>query len=308
MTERFAAQYLWGGIFPRREVDADIFQDGEISTALTHITYKLYQPPRLARDPAVVVMLHGCTQTAEDFAQGTRMNRYADSHGFLVIYPQQNLSANMKRCWNWFNPRNQGQSGEAATVMQIVDDVIAAHDLTTPQVFVAGLSAGASLAAILGRAYPDRINAIGIHAGVPMGAARTVPGAFHAMENGDTGEIGPGPTRAIIFQGDADTTVVPANGDRIAFAPEAKVTRRRLFSGWRWCHRHLIGATADNARAEYWKVAGLDHAWSGGNPAGSYADPRGPHATREMIRFFFGYRRSIYPLVAAMLFLRRYLR
>lgn len=289
---------LRGGIFTRR-APVDLFEDGEISTPLNHLTYKLYRPRRLARAPALVVMLHGCTQTAEDFALGTDMNRYADRHGFIVIYPQQNLLANMKRCWNWFDPRNQGQSGEAATIMQIVDDVTLAHGLAAPRVFVAGLSAGGSLAAILGRAYPDRISAVGIHAGMPMASARTVPGAFRAMENGETGETGPGPTPAIIFQGDEDDTVAPANGDRIAFAPDAHVRKHRLFSGWRWAVRHLIGATDDHAAAEYWKVPGLGHDWSGGNAAGSHADPYGPRASREMVRFFLGYRRWAYPFVAA---------
>ena len=290
---------LRSGIFTRRAA-VDLFEDGEISTPLNHLTYKLYRPRRLARAPALVVMLHGCTQTAEDFALGTDMNRYADRHGFIVIYPQQNLLANMKRCWNWFDPRNQGQSGEAATIMQIVDDVTLAQGLTAPRVFVAGLSAGGSLAAILGRAYPDRISAIGIHAGMPMASARTVPGAFRAMENGETGETGPGPTPAIIFQGDEDDTVAPANGDRIAFAPDAPIRRQRHFSGWRWAVRHLIGATDEHAAAEYWKVPGLGHDWSGGNAAGSHADPHGPRASREMVRFFFGYRRWAYPFVAAV--------
>ncbi len=305
MPGRIAIRRLWGGSATRQSAVDDPLQEGTVSTAFSHLSYKLYLPRRLAPKPAIIVMLHGCTQTAQDFATGTDMNRLADRHGFIVIYPQQNLSANMNRCWNWFDRRNQDQSGEPAAIMRMVDDVAEAHDIPPDTVFVAGLSAGGALAAIMGRAYADRIAGIGIHAGVPAGAAQTVQGAFRAMENGDEGEIGPGPTPAIIFQGDADSTVAPANGDRIAFAPGAPVRRRRLLSGWRWCHRYLIAPVDEHAQAEYWLVRGLGHAWSGGRSLGSYTDPRGPRASHEMVRFFMGYSRMAYPWIVIRLFLTR---
>ncbi len=243
------------------------------------------------------------------------MARLADRHGFLLAYPQQNLTANPLRCWNWFDTRNQGVDGEAGLIMQMVDELSQTHSVAPKRVFVAGLSAGGAMATLLGRSFPDRIAAVGVHSGVPAYAAGSISGAMQAMETGETGERGPGPTRTIIFQGTADETVVTANGDRIAFAkpPEDMHWLRRPRGRWVWMRqrsgrRYLRRRTGDHARAEYWQIKGLGHAWSGGQAGGSYADPLGPRASVEMVRFFLGHPRMLYPLVVASLAVTRIFR
>ncbi len=257
-------------------------------------------------------MLHGCRQNAEDFAHATAMAPLADRHGFLLAYPQQNLTANPLRCWNWFDRRNQATAGEAGLIMQLADELSEVYDINPGSIFVAGLSAGGAMAALLGHSFADKIKAIGIHSGVPAQAAQTIQGAMRAMETGEEGTRGPGPTPAIIFQGKIDETVVPANGDRIAFAtaPENTPWHRRprtrwVLRRWRFSRRFIIRPTGQHAGAEYWQVCGLGHAWSGGQAGASYADPIGPQASTEMIRFFFGYPRTIYPLVVVGLFVTR---
>ncbi|GJD62750.1 extracellular catalytic domain type 1 short-chain-length polyhydroxyalkanoate depolymerase [Methylobacterium frigidaeris] len=250
--------------------------------------YRLYVPGGYRGRPVpLVVMLHGCTQSPEDFAAGTGMNALAEAETFLVAYPAQTRSANHARCWNWFNPADQGRDrGETGVIAGITRAVTAAYAVDPRRVYVAGLSAGGAAAANVATAYPDLYAALGVHSGLCAGAARDLPGALAAMRDGATGDAAAIPT--IVFHGDRDTTVNPKNGAALIAATGGRLIRRE-------------GAQAPNGRAfewsvyadpagrpafEHWVIHGSGHAWSGGSQAGSYTDPQGPDATREMWRFF----------------------
>ncbi len=261
--------------------------------------YKLYVPST-RRDGVVplVVMLHGCTQSPDDFAAGTRMNALAEEHGLLVLYPAQPSSANAQKCWNWFSPGDQKRDqGEPSLIAGMTRQVMREHAVDSRRVYVAGLSAGGAAAAIMGQAYPELYAAVGVHSGLACGAARDMPSAFAAMRQGAAGA----PLRAgdgrrviptIVFHADRDTTVHPRNGDQViaqsgatASGLRTEVERGQVAGGHAYS-RTLHADAEGRAVLEQWLVHGSGHAWSGGSPAGSYTDPRGPDASREMLRFF----------------------
>ncbi|ETX27317.1 extracellular catalytic domain type 1 short-chain-length polyhydroxyalkanoate depolymerase [Roseivivax isoporae] len=258
--------------------------------------YRTYVPAS-ARDgvTGLVVMLHGCTQTPEDFAAGTGMNELAETHRFVVVYPQQSRGDNAQSCWNWFSRGDQRRDrGEPAILAGLTREVMARHAVPEDAVFVAGLSAGAAMAVILGGTYPDLFRAVGAHSGLPAGAANDVPSAFAAM----AGSEAPGAprtraTRTIVFHGSADSTVHPSNGDRIVRqalegGPRQSLETQDTGAVNGRSFRRLTTCDADGTQAvEHWIVEGMGHAWSGGRPAGSYTDPTGPDASAEMVRFFF---------------------
>ena len=262
-------------------------------------SYKLYTPAALpdGRVP-LVVMLHGCTQSPDDFALGTRMNAAADAHGFLVAYPAQTSAANMQRCWNWFNAADQQRDlGEPSIVAGITRAVMRERAIDPRRVYVAGLSAGGALAAVLGQVYPDLYAAVGVHSGLACGAARDMQSAFAAMQRGGAAvprSATAAAVPAIVFHGDRDGTVNPRNGEQVVeqFTQGAAFTRRmmegRVPGGEAWS-RICLDDAAGRTMAEQWTVHGAGHAWSGGSPEGSYTDPKGPDATAEMVRFFSGH-------------------
>ena len=260
--------------------------------------YKLHLPPASATGVPLplVVMLHGCTQDPDDFAAGTRMNEAADERGFVVLYPAQAAKANSSRCWNWFKHNHQQRGrGEPALLAGMTRDVMQRHAIDPQRVYVAGLSAGGAMAAILGQAYPELYAAIGVHSGLPVGAARDVKTAFEAMQGSPSAAAG---SRAgvmpptIVFHGDRDATVHPVNGERIVAAahgsatPAAEEERARSNNGRPYTRRSYRDATG-RVVAEHWLVHGAGHAWSGGDAGGSYTDAEGPDATMAMLRFFF---------------------
>lgn len=235
--------------------------------------YLLYVPSTVADGvPApLVVMLHGGTQTAADFAAATGVNDLAERHGFRVAYPEQSRAANAMGYWNWFQPADQGRDGgEPALIAGIVREIP-----DVGRVFVAGFSAGAAMAAVLAATHPDVFVAAGVHSGVPYRAASDVPSAFGAMRDPRAGAPVPEPIPLIVFHGDADRTVAVGNADRLVDGRgAATVTTERGFT------RTVY------ADAEKWIVHGSGHAWSGGTANGSYTDPTGPDASAEMVRFF----------------------
>ena len=248
--------------------------------------YRLYRPsPAAGPVRGVVMMLHGCTQSPEDFARGTAMNRQAEAHGLVVIYPEQPRSANQNLCWNWFRPSDQtAASGEPAILADLARTVAARVGAPEGRVFVAGLSAGGAMAAILGRTHPQVFAAAGVHSGLAPGSASDMISAFAAMRgDGSAPSGGPG-LPIIVFHGGADHTVASSNGRAVAGPISAPSSRTAEGPGRR--AQVTTGTSPAGHPVELWEVEGGGHAWFGGDAGGSYTDPAGPDASAEMVRFF----------------------
>jgi poly(hydroxyalkanoate) depolymerase family esterase len=280
--------------------DGAQFLAATFSNAAGSRPYKLYVPSGYDGRPVpLIVMLHGCTQSPDDFAAGTRMNEAAEAHTCLVVYPGQTSSANMSKCWNWFSADDQQRDrGEPSLIAGITREVMRRYSVDPRRVYVAGLSAGAAAAAVMGAAYPDLYAAIGVHSGLACGVASDLPSAFAAMREGNGGRAqrsagarGRQAVPTIVFHGDRDTTVHPGNADEViaqampATPLETRVERGRVPGGHAYS-RTLQADAAGEIVLEQWVIHDAGHAWSGGSPAGSYTDPHGPDATREMLRFF----------------------
>ncbi|MDQ6639409.1 MAG: PHB depolymerase family esterase [Pseudomonadota bacterium] len=297
------------------------FIKGEFSNRAGARAYKLYVPAQVSDSPRpMVVMLHGCTQSADDFARGTQMNRLAEEKGFFVLYPEQAANANVSKCWNWFQPQDQERdTGEPSLIAGMVREVARTHGVDDRRIFVAGLSAGAAMAVILGETYPDIFAAVGAHSGLPFASAHDIPSAMAAMKGGrgnagaqGLAGAGRGERRCtsavptIVFHGDRDHTVQHSNGAAIlrqasdayaaAGAPNGETLatssergnapKGRTFS-------RTVHAEADGRpHLESWTLHGAGHAWSGGDVSGSYTDRKGPDASAEMVRFFLAQPRA----------------
>lgn len=282
--------------------------------------YAVYVPPDLASAAPLLVMLHGCRQDPADLAAGTGVNALADRYGFVVVYPQQTVQHNSRRCWNWFRPGDQARgSGEPAVISAIVDRIATATGTDPRRVYVAGMSAGGAMANVLATTYPDRFAAVGVHSGVAFGLATDTGAALAVMRDVEAqpsradaraalAVMGPDArlVPAVVVHGGADRTVAVANGERVTrqwmlvnrLASEGRYRadfdrpdhedRRVADEGHgvvirQWTHRLRVVQ-------EHWHVDGLGHAWSGGSTDGSYTDPRGPSATVAMWKFFERHR------------------
>jgi poly(hydroxyalkanoate) depolymerase family esterase len=283
--------------------------------------FKVYVPSSYQAGTKVplMVMLHGCLQDPDDFAAGTRMNALAEEKNFIVLYPEMNIFANANQCWNWFYDYNQHRgSGEPAIIKGMVDWVKSRYSIDSSRVYVAGLSAGAAMSVIMGATYPDVFRGVGVSAGLEYNAANTATGGINAMLYGGidpntTGrdaydEMGSFKRRmpVIVFHGTSDTTVNPVNASQVvtqwaqtndivddgfdngSVNDAADQTISGSINGrsyTKYVYHDRFGASL----IEYWKVSGLQHAWSGGSTAGSYSDPYGPDASRIMWDFFMSH-------------------
>jgi poly(hydroxyalkanoate) depolymerase family esterase len=271
--------------------------------------YLVYAPGEYGLQPApLILMLHGCTQSAADFARGTRMHQRAATEGYVVVYPTQSRGGNSGGCWNWFRPGDQQRDkGEPAILAGLVSEMTRRFGCDPRRRYVAGLSAGGAMAIALGRTCPDIFRAVGAHSGLAYGAAHDVQSALSAMRNGAPQRFRnieaaskPDFVPTIIFHGDQDRTVDVSNAMQVtedaaqawASDPASGVDGRSYSSttegtaGGHRCTTTRLRDLAGKIRVESWIVHGGGHAWFGGDAAGTFTDPMGPDATAEMLRFF----------------------
>jgi poly(hydroxyalkanoate) depolymerase family esterase len=268
------------------------FLEGSFGNEAGTRNYRLYVPSRPASGPRpLVVMLHGCKQDPQDFAAGTTMNLLAEEHGCLVLYPEQAANANHSQCWNWFDGAHQGRDGgEPSLIAGMTRQVMREHDADAGRVYVAGLSAGGAMAAVMAAGYPELYAAVGVHSGLPVGSAHDLMSALNAMKGArrkkHKAAAGARTVPAIVFHGDLDAVVHPSNGEAVyrQFVHGAGVTETEE-RGQDYT-RSVARDSGGRPVAEHWTLHGAAHAWSGGSTAGSYAVASGPNASAEMLRFF----------------------
>lgn len=273
------------------------FSPGVFTHGSESLPYKLFIPSSAGSSTLpLVVMLHGCSQNPDDFALGTAMNQLADMFEFFVLYPEQPQHANAQGCWNWFKHNHQEAGrGEPARIAGATRFIMEHYPIDPDRVFVAGLSAGGAMAAILGKSYPDLYSAVGVHSGLAAGAADDLGSALLAMRHGASCVIAPSPTPTIVFHGAEDRTVHPVNGSQVACAsagPGSTVfTEKVSHVGGLDVERSVHRDPSGHITAELWACSEVGHAWFGGDASGSYTDARGPNASFEMIRFFMEHPR-----------------
>lgn len=269
-----------------------------------------------------MIMLHGCTQNANDFARGTKMNQLAEQKNFIVLYPEMNNYYNATDCWNWFYDYNQhrGGNGEAEIINEMVKWTESHYHILRSKIFVAGMSAGGFMASIYAATYPDRVNGLAIHSGGMYNAANSAGEAVYTLNNGssrnanDAGYLAYLEMRksivhrmpTIIFYGTHDKTVNPKNAwqakqqwaqtndyvDDGRNNDSVNASADRVRSGWtngRHWYNYIYNDARGQSLIEIWKVDGLGHAWSGGSTRGSYTDPYGPKASRIIWNFFINH-------------------
>ncbi len=287
--------------------------------------YLLYVPRgyRATRAAPLMVWIHGCRQTPEQFAAGTRVARIADEHGALVLLPRQSPLANFERCWNWFDPNTLLGEGEAAIVAAQVEQVASGYSVNRDRIYVAGLSSGGGLAAVLALRAPQLFAAVAVHSGVACGTAQSASSARHALRLGPrrdpvplardaraaAAHLGALPVPALIIQGSADGLVAPVHANYLVRQflvfnglPESALppghalpapTQTRTVQRTKG-HPHAIHDFAVGRRiaVRHIEIQGLAHAWSGGDAAHGYFDAREPDATHLIWDFLSDFSKA----------------
>lgn len=283
------------------------FLKGTFKSSQGSHDYRLYIPSNYVQaveqslQVPLIVMLHGCTQSPEDFAVGTRMNELAEEHQCLIVYPSQPASANPNRCWNWFRPTDQQQGqGEPAWLAELTRSVVKDYAVDPSRVYIAGLSAGAAMAVIMAETYPELYAAVGVHSGLAYRSATDLPSAMLAMHKGGSADLQAAKNSQfvpmIVFHGDQDHTVSIRNGEQVVEQAKQRLQAQKTGlniqqhkkSSEQNCRSTQLEIKDDKgvSQLEYWKMHGAGHSWAGGSSAGSYTDPNGPDASKEMLRFF----------------------
>lgn len=289
------------------------------------MSYWLYLPEHVPdavarRGWPLLVMLHGCHQSATQFAQGTRMNLLAEDKGYAVLYPQQSVSAQAQRCWRWFDRSNQHGGGETAMLAALLEKIVAQHGVDRRRIYVCGISAGAGMAAVLALNHPELIAAVGLHSGPVFGAAHSPATALHVMRHGAAAQADAAigslllrrsmqgvpaplpPMPAILIQGDDDEVVRSVNQEQLAgqwlrlnglpAGASAQVVEKPAARGGRrnaYTVRDYVVGRKVLLRVA--RISGLGHEWSGGDPALKFNAKAGPDASRMMLEFFGKHQR-----------------
>jgi poly(hydroxyalkanoate) depolymerase family esterase len=275
------------------------------ATLPVRLAYSCYLPPAgLAAGMPLVVMLHGCQQTAVDIARGSRMNRLADRRGFVVLYPQQSLTRQPHRCWRWFQPDARAGLLEADAIASLIQAFTAAHGLDAGRVYIAGLSAGAGMAGMVALRHPRLIQAVGLHSGAVLGEARNARAGLATMRVGASQDpqamlapwASPLATRmpALILHGRQDSVVALRNAHQLV-SQFRQINRLDAASG---SVTTVLAAGGPNEyrRTDYRRgketlvrlceITHLDHAWSGGDSTVKFFGHKGPDASALLWRFF----------------------
>lgn len=272
------------------------------SSAQGEREYLLFVPKGCDSTPLpLIIMLHGCKQDAADFSLGTGMNVLAEEEGCLVAYPIQPGTANHEKCWNWYQPQHQHRDfGEPSIIAGITREIMANFKVDAARVYVAGMSAGGAMAAVMIHTHPDLYAAAGIHSGLPYGSATGLFSALGAMKMGISAPFGLAAVATdraqqrplIVFHGDLDGTIVPSNSWELLKGfgrDDATVSEKIADSDEGGRSTLSTMESSEGIDAEHWSVHGASHAWSGGNELGSYTASSGPDASAEMMRFFLAH-------------------
>lgn len=273
------------GAAPAAAAAGAVFRAGTLATGAGEIDYSVFVPATLppAGKRALLVMVHGCTQDAADFARGTRVNIDAAREGYVVLWPQQRAANHAQKCWNWYVPAHTRRgAGEIAQLHELVERTVAEHEVDPAHVFMAGISAGGAMVVNYAAAYPEDLRAVAVHSAPPALAAGNIAAALATMKEGPVADVESLAVRVrdamganahamplLAIHGAADPVVSPRNLEMLA-------------AQWRGWHA-LIGAPA---RVETHLVPGLGHAWSGGSAEGTYTNPATPSATEWILDFF----------------------
>ncbi len=276
------------------------------------LTFARYTPPAAARDGMpLVVMLHGCRQTALAFARGSRMNQWADAGGFMVLYPQQSMTRQVQRCWRWFQPDSLHGGAEADLIAALIRAEVARHGLDPERVYIAGLSAGAGMAALVALRHPALIAALAMHSGPVVGDAHSATAGLHTMRRGTLKPLLPlvqavaDPALfqlgmpAMILQGQMDPAVAPRNARQLfeqfravnGLAPDASTVERVLGLGTEKAYRRVDLLRDRKVVLRLCEITRVEHGWSGGDASVRYHARSGPDASALAWRFFQGQRR-----------------